>query len=388
MILASTQNYTADAQTRWIDMQDTQAPTAQYVVPTETDGSIINTNSIDVNVTASDLLLNSIEIRIYNSTRSLLQKNVSTSSPFNITYGGLSDGLYFFNATANDTSNNKVNLATRNVTIDTISPILTINSPTANQFIAQSNVRFNITLNEQGSSAFYTLNSGVTNISMSTIDNLNYNATNTSIANGQYIVRFYTNDTSGNRNDTTQISFTIDTINPSITSLTESPSDPTNYSSGTKYEFNATITDTNLQTALIQFNGTNYTTTNLTANVYNFSITNLAAGTYNYYWYANDSANNINITLLQTYTINRANSEVNLTLNNTERNITIIQDSSILLNGTLIRGDSQTILKLYNNGTLINEKIIEVSNQTVFDTPGLFNITIIYTILWIIQKVV
>jgi len=289
-----------------------------------------------------------------------------------------------------------------------------------------------------------------------------YTDTNSSMTQDSHLVNFYCNDSFNNINNSEEEYFFIDSIFPSITSLTESPDDPATYSSGQTYEFNATITDTNLDTILIEFDGTNYTPTNLSGNVYNFTIFDLAAGVYNYKWFANDTVDNINITAVQDYTINNATgdvtllingsasnqtatyetqtnasastqfgsitlyrngeivtdenndfvtlgvgyynytadssgdqnhssasitrfvnitqvgSEVNLTLNSTEGNITITQDSSIWLNGTLITGDATGTLRLYKDNSLINQGTTEVSNLTAFNDIGFFNITVFY----------
>ncbi|MEN7981865.1 MAG: hypothetical protein ABFQ65_00265 [Nanoarchaeota archaeon] len=303
---------------------------------------------------------------------------------------------------------------------------------------------------------WYSTNSGITNTTITCGNNV----TNLNSIEGSNTWTVWANDSIG-QESSDSATFFKDTIYPTVTSLTESPSDPTTYSLGATYEFNATITDTNLETVLIEFDGTNYTPSNL-GDVYNFSISDLSAGVYNYKWFVNDTTNNINLTEIQTYTINnatgdvtllingsasdqtitygiqtnassttsygsvtiyrngidvtgennnfvtlgvgyynytsvssgdqnhssisvtrfvnitRANSEVNLSLNGTEENITITQDSSILLNGTLITGDLGATLKLYNDGILINQGTTEVSNQTTFNTVGFFNITVYY----------
>jgi hypothetical protein len=530
---------------------DTGPPTINYTSPTEDPGAIKSQNYIVVNVTAGDPNLDKITIRLYNSTNDLINSTITSTSPNYINFSGLTDGLYYYNATANDTFGNDNSLTTRNITIDFTSPTLniaypqntiytvdvtdlnytftetnpdkcwyslnegatnsstqtcgtnwtgltstegsntwtvyandtagnenstsitfnkdtaypavTINSP-LNQIYDTTTISFNITATDGGaiSACWYSLNSGTTNSSLTNSAGDYYTDTNSSMTQGSHTVNYYCNDSSGNLNDTEQVTFSIDSIYPTITSLTESPSDPATYSSGTRYEFNATINDTNIDTVFIEFDGTNYTPSNIAGDIYNFSITDLAAGTYNYSWYVNDSANNINLTNTQTYTINnasgnvsllingsttnqtevygvqtnasastlygtitlykntvnatdennalvtlavgyynytaissgdenhssatitrfvnisRASSEINLSLNNTDGNITITQDSSIYLNATTITGDSGATLRLYNNGTLINQRSSPLNNLTTFNIVGLFNITAIY----------
>lgn len=261
---------------------DTINPTINLVSPTESSGVSRSRNYIEINVTASDINLANITIRLFNSSHAINQTNTSLLNPFYINYSQLSDGLYFYNATAADGTNNLNSTETRNITLDRIFP--------------------------------------------------------------QY------------------------------SNLNETPTNGTAYSSGTRYQFNMTWVDINIQSVLIEFNGTNYTPSN-NGNVYNLSIYDLAAGNYNYYWRANDSAGNTNITSIQTYTISKAASEVNTYLNHSRANITIEEDSSIYLNSTRISGEG--LIRLYNDGNLINEGTPPLSNLTLFSSIGLFNITTI-----------
>ena len=102
----------------------------------------------------------------------------------------------------------------------------------------------------------------------------------------------------------------------------------------------------------------------------------LGVGTYNY---------NLNTTGCQNYSsaeldtfelvVNQATSEVYTYLNHTRENITIERDDTIWLNGTRITGEGN--INLYNNLTLINTGN-PVSNETTFNSVGLFNITTLY----------
>ena len=166
---------------------------------------------------------------------------------------------------------------------------------------------------------------------------------------------------------------------PQFSSYVSSPANNTIYSSGTVYEFNATITSTN-GTSGLEFDGINYTVSNLTSSLFNSTINDLGGGDYTYYWwsYGNGSNNNYNISGTQYYTIAKDNSISNLTFNYTEGNITWERGDSILINGSVVLGENGIFLELYNNETLINNKTVEVSNTTSFDIPAEYNITLIY----------
>ncbi len=166
---------------------------------------------------------------------------------------------------------------------------------------------------------------------------------------------------------------------PLFSSYIETPENNTAYAKGTLYEFNVTIISTN-GTAGLEFNGVNYTAAN-TSDVFSVSLNDLAVGTYSYYWwaYGNGTSSNFNSTTSRTYTINKAASSVNLTLNSSESNITVIQGDSIDLNCSTILGDSGATLTLYREGTTINTGTSPIGNTTVFNTVQLENITCIYS---------
>ncbi|MBI5804067.1 Ig-like domain repeat protein, partial [Candidatus Pacearchaeota archaeon] len=168
---------------------------------------------------------------------------------------------------------------------------------------------------------------------------------------------------------------------PLFSNFAANPANNSAYSSGTDYQFNATILSTN-GTVGIEFNGVNYTAWNSTASsprVFNFTFTDLAGGTYTYYWwaYGNGTDKNYNLSSTKDYTIAKATSGVNLTLNHTSSNITISSGTSIWLNATLTKGDIGNIL-LYNNGTLINNKTSPAVNLTTFSVEGFYNISAYY----------
>ena len=84
------------------------------------------------------------------------------------------------------------------------------------------------------------------------------------------------------------------------------------------YKFNSTwIDDFEINSILIEWEGTNYSTENYTGDIYNWTILNLGVGTYNYKWYGTDDSGNTNVTNLQTYTINKANTSCSLSFDQT-----------------------------------------------------------------------
>ncbi|MDO8563827.1 MAG: hypothetical protein Q7R87_02375 [Nanoarchaeota archaeon] len=103
----------------------------------------------------------------------------------------------------------------------------------------------------------------------------------------------------------------------------------------------------------------------------------LGVGSYNINVTINDTSNNKNSTI---YLLNvtQIASLVNLTLNSSQSNLSIMEATTLSLNGSLISGDLGARLLIYNNGTIINNGTLNVSNSTQFNSTGLINITFIY----------
>jgi len=100
-----------------------------YVSPSDADNSNISRNYIVVNVSAdNDAEVDKIEIRLYNSSGTINNTNVSSSFNSNsanyfVNFTGLGQGVYYFNASVNNSLYTNYTL-TRTVRIDTAKPII------------------------------------------------------------------------------------------------------------------------------------------------------------------------------------------------------------------------------------------------------------------------
>ncbi|MFH1802529.1 MAG: LamG-like jellyroll fold domain-containing protein [archaeon] len=123
--------------------------------------------------------------------------------------------LYADNGTFHDFHPYNVTLEQNNL-MDTFTitdltpPEVTINFP-ENTIYWDSDfpLNFNVSLNEDGGTVMYTLDDGTNNVTMSTSNNREYTASNSSMASGDYMFRVYANDTSGNNNYSESVSFSI-----------------------------------------------------------------------------------------------------------------------------------------------------------------------------------
>lgn len=176
---------------------------------------------------------------------------------------------------------------------DTTPPNVTINSP-LNQFYGTSTILFNISVldNTGVSSCLYTLTNGITNYTMSNSTASVWNATNSTMPQGNYLARFYCNDTFNNLNSSETMNFSVDTIYPQINFT--SPAN-NSFSSSTGLDINYTVSDANLQSCW-------YSNDTMTLNIslgtggncVNITTVTWAGRPHNVTIWANDSAGNTN----------------------------------------------------------------------------------------------
>jgi C1A family cysteine protease len=223
----------------WNISVDTIYPTINFTSPTETSGTTnITRNYILVNVTANDTNFKNLTMRIYNSSRTIINTTNGTLTSLFSNITGLADGIYYFNATACDILNNCNNTETRNVTIDANSPTITINSPRNNSY-QKTGFIFNVSMNKNGT-CWYSID-GAANFTMGSIDNRTFNATNSSMAQITHNLTFSCNDTFNHWNFTSSI-FVFDTTTP-VVHLISPADESTSYDTEDSIPFKYNVTD-------------------------------------------------------------------------------------------------------------------------------------------------
>ncbi len=95
-------------------------PTITFVAPTPQDGNVSKQDDIQANVSASDDVgISNITIYLYNGTNFLVGSKSTASSPLLFfDFVNLDDGIYYLNATVNDTTGHLVSTGTRKITIN------------------------------------------------------------------------------------------------------------------------------------------------------------------------------------------------------------------------------------------------------------------------------
>ncbi len=170
------------------------------------NGETYNISGIDINYT---LNINK-DVESIDScwwTNDSGQTNNSISCGKNITGQIWDEGENTIILYAND--NNSINYSNSvifdiNTTVleenDTTAPEITINSPSNDSVNSQesNSIDIKVEINENGSCE-YSLDAGITNNSMSSLNNMSFNATNDSIAAENYVINIYCEDLNENK---------------------------------------------------------------------------------------------------------------------------------------------------------------------------------------------
>jgi hypothetical protein len=346
---------------------DTTKPLIQFVSPTPNSGTVQSLTTLNINVTASDeSTLSNITIFLYNSTMNIIRQNISTISPFNISYTSLSDGIYYFNASAYDSTSNFNSTELRNVTIDTTAPALSIAYPANTTYNSVINA-LNYSANDSVglSTCWYSTNSGTTNTTIA----CGTNVTGLTASQGTNTWTVWANDTSNNVN-VSRVTFFVDSISPVVDLI--APINASTSLNDINY-FSANITDSGIglssatlyvwnSTSLI---GTNFTTISGSTNSSNLSITLPRFGNYTWNYLVNDSLgnnawNSTNWTLSYISAADTTLPVVNLNapLNGTNTTSAINYFSSNFSDNS---GLSNATLYVWNSSSLIGTNITNIS---------------------------
>ncbi|MCK5593908.1 MAG: hypothetical protein KAI18_01560 [Candidatus Aenigmarchaeota archaeon] len=261
-------------------------------------------------------------------------------------------------------TNENNNTNNQDITWTNIFPFtITIESP-VNSTYNNDSIWFNATVNKDSDWCGYSLD-GAVNVTM--LNNSgNWNSNNASMTEGNHSVIFSCNDTLGNMTSTDYIYFIIDTIKPTISFI--SPTEDNNSYIKNNYTYiNWSIIDANINTTILNWNGSNMTLTNTSVN-----FTDLIDGTYTYYLWVNDTAGNSNQTEIRTITIDTTSPEVSdiISTSITSSSATISLNSNLSsTNLTIFYGtDLNTTQNVSNSTFAVNHSFIltGLSSSTLY----------------------
>ncbi|WP_456475477.1 NosD domain-containing protein [Candidatus Pyrohabitans sp.] len=252
-------------------------------------------------------------------------------------------------------------------------PSITIVSP-SNTTYSSTSIALNVSADEVISAWLYSLNGG---------SNTSFTPNTTiTAAEGANTLVVYANDTIGNWNSTT-VYFTVDTTPPGMTFVAPTPANGSVVTVDYIY-INITSSE-DLNTALLDWNGTNYTMSGSGRNWY-LNRTGLANGAYTYRVWANDSAGNMNASESRIVTVNVPPAPPDTTppvisglkvsrhplVNSTTSNTTVISWSASDAGGI----HQQWVAVRHRNGTLYNLSYISSPFTLWVSQYGTYNVTL------------
>lgn len=353
---------------------DNVPPEIDFGIGTRANGTFFEYPNIYVNISLFEHNFGNITFDLHNET-GLVNRTTFITETREINWTGLNDNIvtYFYNVTAVDSFGNVNYTNTRTLTLtpgDIQPPLITIISPPEDGTnYSTSIILFNVTLDEEGDTCLYSFNEGISNNSMTTVDDFVFNATNTTVPDGDLTAYFYCNDTEGNVGNENR-TFTVDTIAPNISYGIGTLKDGGNFSRSNIYvnvsvielhESNITFT---LHNSTDQVNSTTFYT-----QVRSINWTDLPDENYTY-----------NVTVYDSFSNHNTSQTRYIILDTTPPNSTLISPADDLLSPLLTHNltfnatddralDNATVLVYNITDDLINETSINISGQ--FNESGI-----------------
>ena len=367
-------------ETRWVT--GNTAPVLNFTLPTTFTGNY-SRNEIIVNLTAIDNEANmdTAILKLYNSSRSVINTTSSSSSSsvnIYLNYSNLTDGIYYFNATANDSAGVIGNNSTEKIVLDTANPGIIFNFPANNIYSNISSINISVNITD---------NLGIANITLFVYNSsILVNQTNSffasdilssqtgisvNLTDNNYTWFYKVYDWPGNLNMTGNRTFIVDTTYPSISYGTNIASDYSNLSQANVY-VNVSFTEINF--ANITFSLYNATSvvnsTTFAIQTYEINWTNLPVLNYSYQVNITDLANNKNATRIYHIWVDNIapNATLNTPANNTYTNITS-QNLTANLSDVGV-GIKNATLYVYNQSGLFNSTVVNFASNTLLTTTG------------------
>jgi len=264
---------------------------------------ITSQNFIFANVTSTDENFNSTTIYLFNGSLEVINlsliginsvpddlselSEIAISSveitPATYNFSELSDGVYYLNATTNDSVGNINETTTRTITLDTTDPSVSVISPGNNSI--SSDTSLDITYLAEDTylgSCWYSNDSMLTNTTLPSCANI----TNVVWSNGVHNVIIYINDSAGNKNST-GVTFTIDTGAPEMSFISVSNNSKSN---NVSLDITYLATDSYLDSCW--YSNDSYLTNTTLTSCANITGITWTEGQHNVTVWANDSTGN------------------------------------------------------------------------------------------------
>jgi len=341
-----------------------------------------NISAVDIGVG-----LDTITITLYDSDLNLNSTSTNTTSPAYYNFTDLTDGIWYLNATANDTLGQENYTSTRTIYLDTTYPLIDYADPTEEDYANKSQtwIFVNVSVTEiYEKNITFNLYNATSNVSLynSTFTNLTHYINWTSLTDEDYTYNVTICDAAGNCNSTSTRHINLDTAEPLIDFVEPTENDSTVVNRDW-IAVNVTSTDTHLKNITIYlYNSTldliNSTTVSTSPHYLNF--TDLDDGTYWFNSTAYDYASNSNSTSTRNVSIDTIAPKIQF-VDPTEESGYYFQ-TDIPVNVTATDDFLDTIvIYLYNDSGLINSTSSSTSplfinfTNLAFDTTYYINAT-------------
>jgi len=255
------------------------------------------TSNVSVNFTAnvSDSLtgVKNATLNVYKSGTLFNQSTITLSSELQATIGiivTLVDGVYDWFYTIFDMAGNSFTTTNNTLTIDTISPVITIHAPISKNYNVNVSLPLNYSVSDLHTQACWWNLDGDSNNTITCGTNTTFNTS----SGEEHILYFYANDSAGNVG-VSNVSFTTNLGPPSIS--LDYPTDAQWVNSGLNLLLKYTAVDEDgisecqlwLKNGVWHLNNTQYSPTS--GQQYNFTL-NLTDSSYEWNVWCNDSGNN------------------------------------------------------------------------------------------------
>jgi hypothetical protein len=272
---------------------DVTPPVISLLSPTE--GAYLNSSTVTFSFNATDDTSSALNCSIYiDGNLNTTNNSVVNGSISSFIVSGLSDASHNWSINCNDAVPNYGISETRNFTVDTTAPSVSITSPASNAYFSQK------TFTISGSSTDANLN--YTNISIyqrntlinsTVISSPAWNVQLSVPSDGVYNITATAYDKADNSNQSTIENIKVDTTSPILSFI---PPTPANNANLTVNSMTVNVSSTeNLSSCILNFSGTAYVMTivNADTNTYAYySLSGFDFGSYNYNVTCNDTVGN------------------------------------------------------------------------------------------------
>ncbi|MHA1190660.1 MAG: NosD domain-containing protein, partial [Promethearchaeota archaeon] len=264
-----------------------------------------------INVSAYDINLDTIWYLVGGSEQIEELQNETAEFLLSTFWNGLPEGKFNISYYANDTSGNINEAIVLDLYKDTQAPFLNIISPFNHTYW---NTRPTIQVSVSDTyfqSVWYEIDGQKEGLENGIPETLNISLWDTILNESPFTIQFYANDTSGNLNDSYSLYLHKDITDPTLT--INLPGDDTYWN--IRPNVQATATDTNFDSVWYVVDGTKIILTNGVSELLDQGIWDALSNeeTFTIYFYANDSAGNVNS--LHSRTIHKDDTNPTLTIN-------------------------------------------------------------------------